>query len=494
MSTTHAGATSKTTGGGIFVLAAPGLSVVLLLPWILAADSRSTAMVLAAQAAVCATGMALGWSRGARPIQLILFTFLLAYLAVAPLYQLAHRRAAWGDFSAIALSERSFDAALLILLTTSASLGGFALSRGRHASTPNLSRGRGVRPSARPMVAWVTLLVASGLTPGAVSAAGGWQNMFSTRVDRSQAIASQFAGGQSGLSYAVTVLLPAASSVAAFILFLYLSRSRSVLGLGRVRASHAFGFATSFALLMVHANPFTASRFLMILVVGSAAIVILAPRSGRAGLTMAAVGLSGVLLVYPLLNFFRYGGVKQLVSGWDALASPDFDGFQQVANAIAYADDYGFAGGRFTLSGLLFFIPRSIWAGKAEPASVLVARDRGYDFTNLSMPIGAELFLDAGLIGCIVLMAGLGFALGKLDTRWLTAPGSRAAALVPVVAIAMLGVVRGPIGASAPIYLSVLLPVIFGLRSTPSSTSDRSHMVDEEDTRAPLSRVADGMP
>jgi hypothetical protein len=478
----------------MFVLVAPGLTVVLLLPWILEVDNRSTAMVLAAQAAVCAIGMALGWSRGARPIQLILFTFLLAYLAVAPLYQLAHRRAAWGDFSAIALSERSFDAALLILLTTSASLVGFALSRGRHGSRPSPSSGRGPRPSVRPTAAWATLLIASVLTPGTLSAAGGLQNMFSTRVDRSQAIASQLAGGQTGLSYAVTVLLPAASSVAAFILFLYLSRSRSAMGLGRVRASHAFGLVVSSALLMVHANPFTASRFLMILVAGSAAIVILAPRSGRAGLTMAAVGLFGVLLVYPLLNFFRYGGVKQLVSGWDALASPDFDGFQQVANAIAYTDDHGIAGGRFTLSGLLFFIPRSIWAGKSEPASVLVARDRGYDFTNLSMPIGAELFLDAGTIGCVALMAGLGFVLGKLDTRWLTAPGSRAAAVVPVVAIAMLGVVRGPIGASAPIYLSVLLPVIFGLRSTPPSTSDRPQFVDDEDARAPLSRVADGMP
>ena len=77
-------------------------------------------------------------------------------------------------------------------------------------------------------------------------------------------------------------------------------------------------------------------------------------------------------------------------SGAEAFATPDFDGFQQIVNAMVFSEDVGHSLGHYTSSALLFFVPRSLWEGKATPASIDVAEHRGYEFTNLSLPLPAE--------------------------------------------------------------------------------------------------------
>ena len=172
--------------------------------------------------------------------------------------------------------------------------------------------------------------------------------------------------------------------------------------------------------------------------------------------------MSGTLLVYPLLNFFRSDNFRR-ASGFDSLASEDFDGFQQVVNTGQYVSQWGSGFGNHTLSALLYFVPRSIWTSKEVPASWVVAENRGYSYVNLSLPVHAEWYLDVGLVGMVTLMLMLGVALGRLDHWWLDAPDSRVAAVVPIVAIAMLGVIRGPLGGEVPYFGTILGLVLLAL-------------------------------
>ncbi len=102
--------------------------------------------------------------------------------------------------------------------------------------------------------------------------------------------------------------------------------------------------------------------------------------------------------------------------------------------------------------------------GKAFPASQDVASFRGYEFTNLSLPINAELYVEFGVIPMILIVLVGAIFLGRLDNRWQLSAGSRGAAMVPVLAMAILGMLRGPLGAQGPVYLTIIGLVLLALR------------------------------
>ena len=57
-----------------------------------------------------------------------------------------------------------------------------------------------------------------------------------------------------------------------------------------------------------------------------------------------------------------------------------------------------------------------------------------------------------------------------MDTQWLLSPDSRAA-LVPYASLAMLGVLRGPLGSNAPVYLTTLGLLFLGVQTIRGSTA-----------------------
>jgi len=187
------------------------------------------------------------------------------------------------------------------------------------------------------------------------------------------------------------------------------------------------------------------------------------PRGGKAGIWMAVIILCGTLVAYPLANVFRSDKIT-LAAGAEAFATPDFDGFQQIVNAIAFTQAHGHSWGYYALAALFFIVPRSLWTGKAFPASQDVASFRGYEFTNLSLPINAELYVEFGVIPMILIVLVGAIFLGRFDNRWQLSAGTRGAAMVPVLALAILGILRGPLGAQGPVYLTIIGLVLLALR------------------------------
>ncbi len=192
---------------------------------------------------------------------------------------------------------------------------------------------------------------------------------------------------------------------------------------------------------------------------------------------MAAGLLMATLVIYPAANAFRSGTEIDRPQGFEFLATLDFDGFQQAINTVEFVEDRGHSFGSYSLSGALYFVPRAYWTGKELPASIDVATHRGYLFTNLSLPFHAEMYLDFGPIGMAVVLFLLASLGRRADVDWSSGVWSRAALLAPYASLASLSLIRGPVGASGPVYLTVFGLIAVGLLLAPAR--------DTDDTEAP---------
>ena len=473
-------ASTDTSGWSSLPLVLVAAAITSLAPWLIQL-SLYRAVMTALVVIITAGGLGRGCLPGLRPIQVVTFGFAFAYLGVAPIYQLSHRDAAWGDGRLMVLTNPDVDTALILnvvyALTT---LIAFELTR---QAPPAHSRSD-IQPKLRIrlIAPWIFISSAVLLTPGAVAAAGGWGGMFTDRYARAEALADAgiTLSDSGGAAVAMVSLLPAALSVASLFLFTLHSISLRQDG-SPIPTLQALGLVVALGLSVVHVNPLATGRFLFAMAFGSVLMAVFRPRSGKAGIRFGGLVVLGTLVLYPLANVFRtddytFGGALE------TFASPDFDGFQQTVNAVAFEDTFGHSWGKYLISALGFVIPRAIWQSKAIPASEEVAAFRGYVFTNLSLPVNAELFIEFGILGMIFLVFVASVWLGRMDQLWRHGSWSRLTALVPLVAFAMLGVIRGPLGANGPIYLTVIGLAWIGIRGGSSSKTPINLNYDETET------------
>jgi hypothetical protein len=208
-------------------------------------------------------------------------------------------------------------------------------------------------------------------------------------------------------------------------------------------------------------------------------------------LALSALYLFGALVAMPIVNALTRGGASIGDLGFSDTFSTyvetgDFDGLQSLNNAVMYVQFEGVEHGRQLLSALLFFVPRAIWAGKAEPTGSIAADLAGYNFANISMPLPGEFYVDFGLAGAVVGAFVVGWLLCRIDryidAHWIgDARGRLAAGAMVGFAIAFY---RGTlIGVMAPTATLIVLIVIvnrWGLRpAAPAGTLARR-------SRAPL--------
>ena len=166
------------------------------------------------------------------------------------------------------------------------------------------------------------------------------------------------------------------------------------------------------------------------------------------GLTRARSGIGSIDLSSLYAKYFQSG---------------DFDGLQSINNAVVYVGEHGVANGIQLLSAVLFFVPRSLWLGKAQPTGTVAADFAGYGFTNVSMPLPSEFYFDFGFLGVIIGGAAVGCVLFKLDgyftAKW--AGSVKARMLAGAVIGYTIAIYRGTlIGVVPPISLLVLILLI----------------------------------
>lgn len=184
------------------------------------------------------------------------------------------------------------------------------------------------------------------------------------------------------------------------------------------------------------------------------------------------------LTLFPLLSVLSRGDVRYLSQFSPARylsTSGDFDGFQSVINVVMYTESAGFQFGRNLLSAILFFVPRSVWAGKTPGTGVDAARAVGYEFTNISAPLPAELFVDFGYIGLVAGALAFGIFISKLDQLYVRSRQENYVAgllFVSVFSGYLFIILRGSlVGVVGPAVLSLC---VIGLLGSLSPKSQRA--------------------
>ncbi len=455
----------------------PGAVLVLALPWAWLIPDLVHTVLVVAQLVLCAFGIVGSYVRGLRPMRMVFSVFLLSWLGVGPLYQLSHRQLAWNDSSLLDDRDAVTGGLALTLLFTALVFLTMWMADARRPA-------RLARPltpvEPRPWLAWGYLGALLALSPYVILSSGGIGGFFTSRAERIDELTASGVtlAAAGGLQVAIVQILPAALAVAAAHLFI----ARIRIGLaGRswwdAPLPEVAGLVTAVALMAVYANPLSNTRFISIAAFGSLALAVLQPRTRRAAGWLVVLLLVATLGVYPLSHALTSEDADTVAgqSALSVLGGQDFDGFQQVVNAQIFVQDQGHSDGLYTASALLFAVPRSVWPDKATPASIDVAANRDYWFTNLSLPPHAEIYIDFGLPGVLVLAIALGFAWSRIDEAWLYRPAGTLALLAPYLALAQLGFIRGPLGSLAPVWLTVMVLLALGVRTVRAGggTEDR---------------------
>jgi len=185
-----------------------------------------------------------------------------------------------------------------------------------------------------------------------------------------------------------------------------------------------------FLIVTIVNNPISTPRFWVGTIFLSLYLVYLVSNGRARSGKWFLINVLILLLAFPVMDIFRKSLDGDIVNAFlssapqvELVKSPDFDAFQQQVNTVITVESRGYAYGKQAVSSLFFFIPRSIWQNKSEPTGVLVADTLGYDFLNLSAPIGAELFMDGGLIAVFIGMALIGLLYKKLYILSLSGNG-----------------------------------------------------------------------
>jgi hypothetical protein len=196
----------------------------------------------------------------------------------------------------------------------------------------------------------------------------------------------------------------------------------------------------------------------------------------RTSITMIGI-IVGLLFLFPIADLFRRkDSVNAVRTGFltEYQGNGDYDAFGQLSNALLLTQTTPLDPGRQLLGLVLFWVPRSVWPDKPNGTGVVLAEFRGYNFTNLSAPIWAEMLVNFGIIGVFVLSALVAVGLGRLDRNYsvtdMSGVGAIAAAVLPFYLLILL---RGSLlQAMGTLVLIVLSLAFISTRSVLPSTAD----------------------
>ena len=452
------------TWAGIGVTAVFGALMFAITPWLFRIEDPAHRFILAATLAAGYLGLLISFRLGFRPMLAVFIVFFTCWLVIPSMYQLSTNQVAWGDSTVLQAEPFVTNALLLNLAVISLFVGTYSFHSRGDRSQP-IPEPANPQQGTRTLLGFVLLFVcaSAALLPLVVGSLGGIETVFATR---SEATAEREAHGLSlatsgGAMLALVSFVPAGLAAVALMLCVFMF-SRVPLAhhpLARV-LSLLFLTGLSFALALIYANPLANTRFLALTTFGPVLLLLWNPvRAFRGFLTVLVLFLA-FLVVYPLAH-----GLQGSAFTVDTtiFAGPDFDGFQQIVNSMLFVEGTGHSGGIYLFSALGFFIPRSAWDAKASPASLDVAAASDYSFVNLSLPVHAEIHLEYGWIGVLLATWAVAWIWCRLDRVWLRHSSWRL--LTAVLAMAQVGIMRGPLGAQVPVVAVAICAVLLVLLS-----------------------------
>lgn len=161
-----------------------------------------------------------------------------------------------------------------------------------------------------------------------------------------------------------------------------------------------------------------------------------APLRHNKMLTLFLIVILGT--VFPLLNLAKI----RLYCEPTTFTGSDFDSYQNFAQVI---DNGLVTNGRQLLGVLFFWVPRAIWPCKPYGSGSELANSLHASFTNISMPIFGEGYINFGIAGTLIFTVAAALIFRSLDMRFdirRIAPGTVIYLITLGIALFIL---RGPL-------------------------------------------------
>lgn len=332
-------------------------------------------------------------------------------------------------------------------------------------------------------VADARLIVTGGLSLAygtyMITALGGIQAFYQPRNDFFEYTQDVFAAGDPTIAVMGLRML----TVPCFICFYALLHRLIGRDQQDRRRTSPFYWALLLALgvfTLIANNPFTTPRFWL----GTIALSLLFSLINWGGRVRTAALVMGVLLtvlaVFPYADLFRRSLTPgpALLTGLEPLSyKGDFDAYQQVMNTIDYTKEEGLTWGRQMAGAALFWVPRRFWENKPLPTTDLVAGYFGHKYTNLSLPLWGEAYVDGGVFAVGIVFFLYGAVLSRLDTLYLGSardPRNIVGLIVPILAAYQFLLLRGSLIVATAFFAPVLLLMLLVTRPSKDSRPDNA--------------------
>ena len=191
--------------------------------------------------------------------------------------------------------------------------------------------------------------------------------------------------------------------------------------------------------------------------------------------------LFSFVIMFPLLNSFRYGNLTSVSLGEsfstllqnfnNEWLSSDYDAYSMLLTTMRYIGENGITFGRQLLGVIFFWVPRTVWAGKPIASGEFLGSFYQWDFVNVSEPLVAEILINFGLIGIVVLSPFVGYFVERIDSAFWSKLGNkckknRVHVLYTFIVAYVLFVFRGALLSSFA-YLCAVVFVWFVFTSRP---------------------------
>jgi hypothetical protein len=174
-----------------------------------------------------------------------------------------------------------------------------------------------------------------------------------------------------------------------------------------------------------------------------------------------------LIFVFPFADLFRNTfdvRLSQRIASTtvdiELIRNGDYDAFQQILNTVKYVEHNGFTYGKQLLGTVFFWFPRNVWSGKPVPTGKLVASYSRYNYTNLSLPLWGELYIDGGFILVFVLFLFYGSVANIVEDHYVRSKENYPTylnAFVPVYAAYQFFLLRGTLMSAFAYLVPVLL-------------------------------------
>lgn len=174
-----------------------------------------------------------------------------------------------------------------------------------------------------------------------------------------------------------------------------------------------FIFMLLLVLVLIHTSPFSMARFYFVALYLPLFVVYTNLFSFR--FSFSIYFIFGLLFLFPFLDKFRHFSSEDDFN-WQVdfsfLTVGHFDAYQNFSRVI---ESEFYTWGHQLLGALFFFIPRSIWEDKPVGSGVVLAKLEHLSFSNISMPLIAESYINFHLVGILIVPIIVAFLSAYFD-------------------------------------------------------------------------------